>query len=332
MAEYGIHHVISNFSKPSIFEVIGHDNLASSLRAAFLHLFKVLAENNPMRYGLIYRNFDELYVLVDSIFQYLHLRLKGGLFTETFYSLKRIPDPRSLNVSRRKVALWVICAVVYPYLQRQLEEVYKNMRDDHSRGSLASKGTKNKLALLYLKVYPVYHFLSETSVLCYYLAYALGKSSYHSPLMHLTSTTLTHLTMIDLSDDAWKQHIPKEQHKKLSNTIWNLVNVFIGGITLSISVGSFLTQFLNWWYSREGNTTNLTPLPVPPPPKKWPCDIPVDICFICKKSRSNDTALASSGFVFCYPCIFKYVEVNRECPITGYKSSLNQLIKLYHQE
>uniref|UniRef100_A0A2L2Y8K7 Peroxisome assembly protein 12 n=1 Tax=Parasteatoda tepidariorum TaxID=114398 RepID=A0A2L2Y8K7_PARTP len=41
MAEYGIHHVISNFSKPSIFEVIGHDNLASSLRAAFLHLFKV---------------------------------------------------------------------------------------------------------------------------------------------------------------------------------------------------------------------------------------------------------------------------------------------------
>ncbi|GFT80489.1 peroxisome assembly protein 12 [Nephila pilipes] len=332
MAEYGIHHATFGRSKPSIFEIIGQENLIIALRSAFRHGFKVLAENYPEKFGTIFRYFDEGYTVVDSVFQYIHLRLKGGLFPETFYGLKRIPDPRSFDVSKRKIASWVFLAVVFPYLQSQMELLYKNIREEYSNGNLNYKDFKRRLALLYLKFFPIYNFFWEITVLGYYMAFALNKTRFHSPLMHVTSTTLTHLTMFDLSDDAWKEYIPESQQKKFTTALWSCMNIFVGGVTLTISVGAFLTQFINWWYYREGNTASFAALPVPPPPSKWSYEEAVDNCPLCKKKRTNDTVLSSSGFVFCYPCIFHFVQENRKCPVTGYKSSLNQLVRLYLQE
>ncbi|GIX66568.1 peroxisome assembly protein 12 [Caerostris extrusa] len=315
MAEYGIHHATFGESTPSIFEIIGQENLFSALRAAFRHGFKVLAENNPGKFGLLFKYFDE-----------------GGLFPETFYGLKRVPDPRDLSVSKKKIAAWVFFAVVFPYLQSQLELLYKDMREEYSQGSFSYKGFKRRMALLYLKFYPVYNFIYEITVLAYYMAYALKLTRFHSPLMHVTSTTLTHLTAFDLIDDAWKEYVPEHQKQKLTTVLWNGLNVFVGGVTLSISIGAFLTQFINWWYNKEGNTSSFASLPVPPPPRKWNLEEPIEICPLCKKKRTNDTVLSSSGFVFCYPCIFRFVKENNKCPVTGYKSSSQQLVKLYHQE
>ncbi|XP_035217121.1 peroxisome assembly protein 12-like isoform X1 [Stegodyphus dumicola] len=332
MAEYGVHHATTGVNKPSVFEVIGQDNLVSGLRAAFRHIFKVLADNYPEKCGLLYRYFDEGYTVVDSVFQYIHLRLRGGLFTETFYGLKRVPDPRILDVSKQKVIVWVILAVVCPYLQSQLDALYKNFSDKWFEGSLTRKDLKTRLAVLYLKVYPFYNFLSEMTILGYYMAYALGKTDFHSPSLHLTSTKLVPLIFNDFSSDAWKRYIPKDQLKSYPVIVWKWINVLVGGVTLSVSIGAFLTQFLEWWYNREGQPSTFAALPVPPPPPKWPCETPIDICPICKEPRTNDTALSSSGFVFCYPCIHQYVEMTNKCPVTGYRSSLKQLIKLYHQE
>lgn len=74
---------------------------------------------------------------------------------------------------------------------------------------------KKRIALLYLKCYPFYNFLWETIALCYYLAFALRKTDYHSPLMHLTATKLTHLSFTDFSDDAWIEYIPKQQQRSV---------------------------------------------------------------------------------------------------------------------
>ncbi|XP_054717190.1 LOW QUALITY PROTEIN: peroxisome assembly protein 12-like [Uloborus diversus] len=332
MAELGIHHAIVGETKPTIFEILGQENLVSGLRSAFRHVFKILAENYPEKFSLLYSNFDEGYTIVDSIFQYIHLRLKGGLFTETFYSLKRLPDPRTPDVSKKKVFAWVFLSVVLPYIQSQLEELFKNIRRKQAENQLHYSDLKKQLALIYLKVYPIYHFVWEMTVLSYYMLYALGKSDYHSPVLHLTRTKLIPLSMLDYSSDAWKDYFPLEEKRKLSTVLWSYMNGLVGGVTMTISVGAFLTQFLDWWYTREGKLTSFAPMPVPPPPPQWPSEIPADICFICKKKRTNDTALASSGFVFCYPCVFRYVQAENKCPVTGYYSSLNQLIKLYHQE
>lgn len=41
MAEYGAHHATQGETKPSIFEVLGQENLVTGLRLAFSHIFKV---------------------------------------------------------------------------------------------------------------------------------------------------------------------------------------------------------------------------------------------------------------------------------------------------
>lgn len=68
------------------------------------------------------------------------------------------------------------------------------------------------LIQVFLKFYPIYHFLKEIIVLCYYMAYALNISDYHSLALHLTSTKLVPITLQDMDDDAWKTFIPKSQH------------------------------------------------------------------------------------------------------------------------
>jgi len=332
MAEYGAHHATHGEAKPSIFEVIGQENLVTGLRLAFRHIFKVLAESSPERYGLLHQIFDEGYTVIDSIFQYIHLRLKGGLFTETFYGLKRFPVPRSLDVSKKKVITWVFLSVVGPYLQSQLKILYETIRTKKNEGTLQYKDFQKHLAELYMKLYPMYHFFLEMSTLCYYLAYGLGLSNYHSLAHHITNTRLVPISLTDTYSDAWETFIPKNQRSSLSTLLWKWINGFVGGVTLTISVGAFISQFLEWWYNQEGIKTKFLSLPSPPPPSQWPCDIPPDICPICRMKRTNDTALSSSGFVFCYPCIFRYVQDTGRCPVTGYKSSVSQLIKIYHQE
>lgn len=119
----------------------------------------------------------------------------------------------------------------------------------------------------------------------------------------------------------------------------------VGGVALSLStglsVGVFFLQFLDWWYSSENQETikSLTALPTPPPPVHldYNSDSPLlpkvkTVCPLCRKTRVNDTVLATSGYVFCYRCVFNYVRSHQACPITGYPTEVQHLIKLYSPE
>jgi len=101
---------------------------------------------------------------------------------------------------------------------------------------------------------------------------------------------------------------------------------------LPISIFAF--RFLEWWYS-PNNTIGQKVLPIPPPPDdpkvmngsiKVPED--KDICALCDKKRTNP-AMATSGYVFCYPCIFTFVQDNKKCPITFIPMQIDQIRKLY---
>lgn len=112
-------------------------------------------------------------------------------------------------------------------------------------------------------------------------------------------------------------------------------------LSTGLSVGVFFLQFLEWWYSSGNQETikSLTALPTPPPPVPldYNSDSPLlpqmkTVCPLCRKNRVNDTVLATSGYVFCYRCVFNYVKSHRACPITGYPTQVQHLIKLYSPE
>lgn len=122
-------------------------------------------------------------------------------------------------------------------------------------------------------------------------------------------------------------------------------------LSTSLSLGVFFLQFLEWWYSSDNQSTvkTLTSLPAPPPPvhlqqehsgqdissneaKDTQLGSDRTTCPLCRRLRTNATVLSTSGFVFCYRCIYTYVKANRRCPLTSYPSDLQHLIKIYSPE
>lgn len=139
---------------------------------------------------------------------------------------------------------------------------------------------------------------------------------------------------------------------------WQLMSQAGRGVAVSLStslsLGVFFLQFLEWWYSSDNQSAvkALTSLPAPPPPlhlqqeqsSQDPLPIPANHgrrtqpstdnrnCPLCQRLRTNPTVLSTSGFVFCYRCIYTYVKANRRCPLSSYPTELQHLIKIYPPE
>lgn len=126
----------------------------------------------------------------------------------------------------------------------------------------------------------------------------------------------------------------------LQKTWWLLSQAARGttvSLSTSLSLVVFFLQFLDWWYSTENQSTmkTLTSLPAPPPPlhlQESQQGAGSRTCPLCHKSWTNTTVLSTSGFVFCYRCVYMYVKANRCCPLTRFPSELHHLIKIYAPE
>lgn len=178
------------------------------------------------------------------------------------------------------------------------------------------------------------------------LCYILGKAQHHSPLLRLAGVRLVRLTAEDIQALEKKMAVAaSSQTHSIKTQVQSAVRKALGGIAFSLSTGLsvcvFFLQFLDWWYSSENQETikSLTALPTPPPPVHL--DHGVDsallpklktVCPLCRKVRVNATALSTSGFVFCYRCVYNYVKTHQRCPITGYATELQHLVKLYSPE
>lgn len=99
-------------------------------------------------------------------------------------------------------------------------------------------------------------------------------------------------------------------------------------------VGVLGLEILQWSYSEEGAAhfeTQTTEVTVPPPK---PLQLASDrerqtkICEICQAKRKNPAACLS-GYVFCYPCIYRYVNENHKCPVTGIACETKAIRRIY---
>ncbi|KAF9607845.1 hypothetical protein IFM89_002062 [Coptis chinensis] len=101
----------------------------------------------------------------------------------------------------------------------------------------------------------------------------------------------------------------------------------------------FFFKMMEWWYQsaeeRMSAPTVYPPPPSPPPPKQVAeAGIPLHpdgtICPLCSQKRVNPSVVAVSGFVFCYPCIFRYVSQYKRCPVTLMPTTVEQIRRLFH--
>lgn len=194
---------------------------------------------------------------------------------------------------------------------------------------------------LLCRVYPLIHGLWEAVVFYYQVAYMFGIERCHSPLLRLAELTLRHLTDDEMAAKQTQQPLSQLLHNKtrlqrvlmMLSRLLSLTSVVL---STSLSVGVFFLQFLDWWYASDQRTATTMALPIPRPPtaslsRRGDYQLST-VCPLCNKLRTNDTALSVSGYVFCYPCIMRFVKEKGCCPVTGCPAQSDHLIRLYQTD
>lgn len=327
MAEKGAHLTGTAYTRPSIFEIIAQESLASTLEPAFKKILSFLVSFNPERYGHILQWVDEGYLIFNVLLQRYYLRRYSASFSETFYGLKRVTVVNSKlqeKLSHQQQILSLILVVTFPYLKNKLVQLSLKYKLQEIDGSISRERRQKFFRKCVVRGHIIFFIIYETLVLYNYILYVSEKSIYPSLLLRLLSVTLTYadpqstLTIAELL----------RKIKYNSFTIddgWNIIQRIITG---SIELGAFFLQFLSWW-SQENYDMNMS-LPAPSPPK-----VPnitqqyKGICPLCRKPHRIPTVLMVSGYVFCYQCILSEIRTKKKCPVTHYPVKEDDLIRLY---
>lgn len=352
MAEFGAFLTSATTdNRPSFFEVLAQESLMVTLRPALTYFLKVLAENHPSHFGRLYRWSDEVYSLLDLILQHHFLTKTSASFAENFYSLKRIPAKCSrpleqtagMGLPKREHWQSLVLVVLVPYIKLKLDAKFQRWNEESLDATDRGRRTMKKYKKIFLAVYPYLHLSWESTVLAYQLRYLFKQTQVHSPFLKLAGVQLQYLSKEDmdqLASDNGSVAFSSDASMKARGLYYlkRLIGAVAIAISNGLSVGVFFLQFLEWWYMSEDHRSAMaaTSLPIPDPPKERDpefCQIllpsDVSLCPLCQKKRTNDTAILTSGYVFCYPCIYPYVKTHQRCPVTRYPSELSHLIKLY---
>ncbi|XP_042194387.1 peroxisome assembly protein 12 [Callorhinchus milii] len=355
MAERGAHLTAAvSPERPSILELAAQDTLLAAVRPAARHVSKALAESNPGRYGLLWRWFDEIYTVLDLLLQHYCLSRSAASFSENFYGLKRVPAgvtgpsglaSRGLPTAHHLRSLLLL--VLVPYLRVKLDKLFGRLREEEDYAIRFPASHRQRLHKAFLAAYPYLNMGWEAWFLAHQLLYVFGKARHHSPLLRLARVHLVTLSLADVLD--LEKRSSSTNASQPGHSVTEQLTFFFSkacgrlasSLSTGLSLGVFFLQFLEWWYSTENQETvkSLSCLPTPPPPVHLdghlaPAALPAlkSLCPLCRKPRANHTALSTSGHVFCYRCIYAYVKRQQRCPMTGYPSELQHLIKLYSPE
>ncbi|KAF6036618.1 PEX12 [Bugula neritina] len=302
------------------------------------HLVKVLASKYPGWFGWCYRYSDELYLALDTFLQYNSLKTLGASFSEYFYGLKRVTaDGRKLTSKLRVVSL--LALVVTPYIERKVESLYEQclvLRDD---GLLNDSDMMSRMLNAFLSIYPYIHMTWSGVVFSYLMRFLLQYSDVHSPLLHFCKVKLVSLSASDLLEDStvsWSDVFSQGSVQQVLKSLLTKLTVSLPHYVYQLfSSAIFFLQFLQWYsnYTQsEGETRAISvAASIPAPKVETGSDTVVDklSCPVCKRVRTNSAALSTSGYVFCYPCIYRHVQRQHSCPVTGFYSNTDHIIKLY---
>ncbi|KAI5801566.1 Pex12 amino terminal region-domain-containing protein [Peziza echinospora] len=209
------------------------------------------------------------------------------------------------------------------------------------------------IKIVFRKIYPIINAAYYISMLGFNLAYLFDKSHYHTPFHFLIKLRMRRLNEADhrahdlASSRSRHPGLPPLSMSSLLNPIFLsriLLPKILDSLKLLLPTSIFFLKFLEWWHASDfarqlsAKTNAAIELPPPkqgpvPPSEKDVKNLPKGVkvvslpedskcCPICKEEITNPTA-SQTGYVFCYPCVFKWIgeggEGEGRCPVTGVK-------------
>ncbi|MCJ1362672.1 ubiquitin-protein ligase peroxin 12 [Acarospora aff. strigata] len=214
--------------KPSLFELLSEQQLASLLPPSLRYLLALATHRQPRYLLRVLNSFDEVYALLMLLVERHYLLTYAGGFTENFYGLKRervlrikggeVPRAqlRTPGLVRETLRLrtgdvWRNLAVMVglPYLKRKLDESYDIhipqatlLGPSYNRDRLPPDASVRQRIMHYYKwflrnIYPSVNAAYYFSLLAFNLAYLFDGSKYHSPFLWLIGTRIRRLGEAD---------------------------------------------------------------------------------------------------------------------------------------
>ena len=261
----------------------------------------------------------------------------------TFQQSKPPPD-----LTRRTILLSILEIVLMPYLSAKLDALHARAiasPDAQDNQNIASspvtKSTSKAVAGVFRSQFVRWYPYLRKSVgivgAMYQLAFCLGRTQYFSLWHHVWKyNVVRHVPPPETPFNAGGQLATEMLNRP--NTVRRKVMAWgAAAVQYSVIVGVLGFKFFEWWYTPEvqelaQQSSTETVLPPPPIELFKPSVVPIDtasvVCPLCKEHCTN-MAACPSGFVYCYPCVYAYVEEHGRTPQGGLPCTTNDIRKCW---
>lgn len=355
----------SHADVPTFFELIAADRLVTTLQDAISYGLSVYGQRSDLCRRLLERE-DEVFFLVRLMLERVSLRTHGASFAEAVYGLRRVPVGESLLLSPSQKRLSLMLLTLQPFLKGTLMKLYKRtMQQNTRRRTTCSRGMESLYSALrvgFQKACPLWYTSAEALDLGYKLFYLLGMTPYYSPGLHMLGIRIARISPQDHARilrekiqhrQARLRAVSRHHHGRgwLSSVLAHIKTRYLqtryyvnDHATTGLVLLVFGFKLVEWWYTsaqeRMHGSMGTKNMPIPPPPPQIPPQggmytLPKEthICAICRKTRVNPTMVSKTGYVFCYPCVFRHVQEHGSCPVTGTcPISMSDLCRLFQEE
>ena len=363
---------------PSFVEIIlldkayesGRKVLESIIEAISSHAVQYLRteDGNGVDLGFI-RKVKSLFVLVISrlchqykletqlILTYLIeknvMNSTNGTIAESLFGLTRssmTSDRYIKSIKQADVIKGALLVGIVPYIGGKAKQLHDKERDnianDNISDARSSRIVRNLRSIL-VETYPYLHFSAEGVKTAYYFAYAIGKTCYFSPSMHILGQVVRRRTLSDLKPNSNTVGDQSQKQELSSSGSSSFIKTCAAtSVLIALSIGWILQLRREIRMRRRNNIdendsrsrqnlhaqmnegVRLSKIPAPLAPSVN-AQFDSSVCPLCRQSRVNPVATIQ-GIVYCYKCVVLHMKENGDkCPVTGGQCSSSQLIRIY---
>jgi hypothetical protein len=258
-------------------------------------------------------------------------------------------------LTRREVVLSIFEIVLLPYFAAQMDRVYERAAEAEAETnrkqneSCAVTRSMNKrivdsLRWCFVVLYPYLRKSFGIVLATYQLVFSLGRTLYFSPWQHFFRfNVVRHVPSPETGKDLATEMLGYRNWKERL-TAWG-----VNAVQYGVVAGVLSFKFFEWWYTPEVQelAQKTSEDAEPPPPTTVllflkendeddaasavpavPRETAAVLCPLCTNQCTN-MAASPSGYVYCYPCLYKYIEDHGRTPKGGLPCTVLEIRKCW---